>query len=797
MPAESLPADRLYHACDRSELDFDDTRELADLADVLGQDRAMEAIRFGVGIGHDGYNLYLAGSKGLGKTRALRSVLDERVREAEAPPDWCYVNNFETPHRPRALRLPAGRGQRLHEDMRHLVEDLLDAVPAIFRSEEYRARAQEIGEEFQEREEAAFRELGEEAQQKGVALLRTPVGYTLAPLRDGEPIDQEDFDKLPSEEQQRLQKVIEEINQRLKEIIRKIPVWKKESARRFKELNQEFSRDTLEQLLGELIRSYSDLPQVVQYLDAVKRDVAENLSDFRAHEEDEPGQLRELLKSPEFRRYQVNVVVDNASTRGAPVVYEANPTYMNLVGRIEHFAQMGTLSTDFTLIKAGALHRANGGFLILDARHLLSHPYAYEALKRVLHAEEIRIESLERMLSLVSTTSLEPEPIPLSIKVVLTGDRLLHYLLQTYDPEFGLLFKVTADFSEEVDRDTGMTRLYAQLIATVARREQLRPIERGGVARVIEHAAREVEDGGKASLHMAGLTDLLRESDYWAAQDGSELTRRDHVDQAIRARIRRLDQLRERLQEEILRGTILIDTEGERIAQLNGLSVIQLGEFAFGRPSRITATVRLGEGELIDIERETKLGGPIHSKGVMILSSFIGQRYGADRPLSLSASLVFEQSYARVEGDSASAAELCALLSALGDLPVRQSLAVTGSVNQHGQVQAIGAVNEKIEGFFDICKARGLDAGQGVLIPASNVKHLMLREDVIEAVEDGKFHVYPIETIDQGMGILTGMPAGEPDEAGNYPEGTVNHRIQSRLEEMADKRLALSKEDEA
>lgn len=793
MSIEGLPADRLYHPCDPSQLDFEDTGDLRDLDVVLGQDRAMEAIRFSVGMAHDGYNLYLAGAQGLDKTRALRSVLDPIAKQAECPPDWCYVNNFETPHRPHALRLPAGRGQQLRRDMEHLLEDLLNAIPAIFRSEEYRTRAQEISEDFQEREERAFRELGEEAKAKGVALLRTPLGYTIAPLRDGEPISQEDFDKLPSEEQRRIERVIEEINERLKLIIRKIPTWKKESARRFKELNEEFTRETVEQLITELLNAYAELPKVIEYLQAVRRDVAENINDFRAHEEEEPGKLQELLGSPQFRRYQVNVVVNNARSEGAPIEVEANPTYINLIGRIEHIAQMGTLQTDFTLIKGGALHRANGGYLILDVRHLLTHPFAYEALKRVLRAKEIRIESLERMLSLVSTISLEPEPIPLEVKVVLKGDRLLHYLLQTYDPEFGLLFKVMADFSEEIDRSPEATRLYARLIATLVRREQLRPFDRDAVARVIEQGARQLEDGEKTSLRVAGLTDLLRETDYWAGQAAADRCRLEHVERAIEARVRRLDQLRERLQEAILRDIILVDTAGRRIAQVNGLSVIQLGDFAFGRPSRITATVRLGEGKLIDIERETKLGGPIHSKGVLILSSYLGHRYAADRPLSLSASLVFEQSYGMVEGDSASAAELCALLSALAELPLRQSLAVTGSVNQHGQVQAIGGVNEKVEGFFDICKARGLDGEHGVLIPAANVKHLMLREDLRDAAGRGLFHVYPVSSIDEVMALLTGLEPGQADDEGKYPTATVNGRVQSRLDELNRLRLSFAR----
>jgi len=488
----------------------------------------------------------------------------------------------------------------------------------------------------------------------------------------------------------------------------------------------------------------------------------------------------------------VNVLVDHSESKGAPVVYEDHPTYNNLIGRIEHIAHMGALVTDFNLIKPGALHRANGGYLILDARQLLLQPYAWDGLKRALRSREVRIESLSQVLSLVSTVSLEPEPIPLDVKVVLIGERLLYYLLYQLDPDFGELFKVEADFNEEIPRTPENNLLYARLIGTIARKEGLRPFDRGAVARVIEHSARMADDAEKLSIHLLSTADLLREADYWAGVAGNGVVTADDVQRAIDAQIHRADRLRELVQEEIKRGTILIDTTGERVGQVNGLSVIQLGNFAFGRPNRITARVRLGKGEVVDIEREVELGGPIHSKGVLILSGFLGARYAAERPLSLSASLVFEQSYSGVEGDSASLAELCALLSSLAEVPIRQSLAVTGSVNQHGEVQAIGGVNEKIEGFFDVCKTRGLTGEQGVIIPATNVQHLMLRQDVIEAVKAGQFHIYPVQTVDQGIELLTGIPAGERDEEGNFPEGSINQLVEARLIELAEKQRAFA-----
>jgi lon-related putative ATP-dependent protease len=495
----------------------------------------------------------------------------------------------------------------------------------------------------------------------------------------------------------------------------------------------------------------------------------------------------ERAREATFRRYKVNVIVDHSESEGAPVIYEEHPTYNNLIGRIEHIAQMGALVTDFNLIRPGALHDANGGYLLIDARELLLQPYAWEGLKRVLRAQEVRTESLSQALSLVSTVSLEPDPIPLSVKVVLIGERLLYYLLNQYDPDFSELFKVEADFSDEMPRTGDNDQLYAQLIATIGRREDLRPFDRDAVARIIERSSRIAGDNRKLSTHLLSIADLLEEADYWAGDEDREVVTAENVQKAINKQIERADRLRERTQEQIERGMILIDTTGEKIGQVNGLSVIALGNYAFGRPNRITARTRLGKGNVVDIEREVELGGPIHSKGVLILSGFLSARYAAEYPLSLSASLVFEQSYAGVEGDSASLGELCTLLSALADIPIKQSLAVTGSVNQHGEVQPIGGANEKIEGFFDACRAKGLTGTQGVLIPEANVEHLMLRSDVVEAANEGQFHVYPVATVDEAIELLTSVPAGERDEAGHFPEGSVNYRVEERLIELAQK----------
>jgi lon-related putative ATP-dependent protease len=785
-PLDPLKPTALYRSCDPAQFKFETTAELADIERMIGQDRAVGAVRFGIGVRRSGYNLYVLGPPGCGKHTLTRQSLD-RQAAAEAPPDdWCYVNNFAEPGKPRVLKLPPGKANRLHDGMERLVEELRVAIPAAFESEEYRARKQVIEQQFKERHEKAFGEVQERADEKEIALIRTPAGIALGPTRKGEVLSAEEFRQLPKKEQERLKGVMDEIQEQLQQTLQQVPKWDKEQRQKVRELYREVTKFAAGHLIDELRKEYADLPNVLEYLAAVEEDVTQHARDFLVAgggaETVAPGiMMTPPMETPSFDRYAVNVVVDNSALKGAPVVYEDHPTYSNLIGRVEHIAQFGALITDFSLIKAGALHRANGGYLILDARKLLIQPYAWEGLKRVLRSGEIRIESLGQVFSLISTVSLEPEPIPLDLKIVLVGERLLYYLLSAYDPDFNELFKVAADFEEEMELNDETLPLYAQLIGTLAHKEDLSPFDRGAVARVIEHSARLSNDSEKISTHMQSVADLLREADYWAGTNGRNVVTAADVEEAIEAQIHRASRVHERIQEEIRRGTILIDTAGAKPGQVNGLSVLQLGQYAFGRPSRITARVRLGQGRVIDIEREVKLGGPLHSKGILILSGFLGGRYAPDRPLSLSASLVFEQSYGGVEGDSASLAELCALLSALAEVPVHQALAVTGSLNQAGEVQAIGGVNEKIEGFFEVCKAAGLNGEQGVIIPASNVKHLMLRRGVVEAAEEGRFQIYSVETVDQAMELLTGLPSGERDESGRFPEGTLNEKVEARI----------------
>jgi len=781
--AVELTPNELCWRCDPSTLAFDTTDDVPELDGFIGQPRAVAALELGTDIERPGYNLFAFGPPGAGRHFLVERHLRQWAAHRPVPQDACYVHNFEQPHRPRLLELPAGQGCRLQQDMEKLVEELGNILPATFESEEHQARRKAVDEEFEARQEQAWKKLTEEARSKGLSVTHTPMGLVFAPMKEDKVLSPDEYRELPAEDRQRLESEVDRLRGEVEEIVGHFPRWAREHRHKLQELERETVLRTLQPLVDELQERYRELEAVVTHLDRVEQDIVEHARIFL-----DPGEGDS--DTPGVNRYKVNLLVDHGSTEGAPVVYEDNPTLANLVGRVEHLSRMGTLVTDFTLIKPGALHRANGGYLMLDADRVLRQPQVWTALKRALRSEQIRIESLAEALSLSSTVSLEPEPLPLHTKVVLIGEPMLYYLLSIYDPEMASLFKVAADFGDRLDRDTDSEELYVRLVASMVRREGLLPFTRDGVARVLEHSARAAGDSRKLSLLAGPLLDLLRESDHFSRSAGRTTVAAEDVQRAIDTWIYRSDRLREQVQESIRRGLVLLDTAGEAVGQVNGLSVIQLDRFAFGRPTRITARVRMGEGEVVDIEREVELGGPLHSKGVMILSGFLGQRYAPGLPLSLSASLVFEQSYGGVEGDSASLAELCALLSALAETPVRQSLAMTGSVNQHGAVQPIGGVNEKIEGFFDVCQERGLSGEQGVLIPRSNVEHLMLRRDVVEAVAEGRFHIYPVATVDQALELLTGLPAGERGDDGLYPEDSVNGRVERKVAAFASQRMA-------
>lgn len=791
---ESLPPERLYTPCDTRDWSFATTAELTPPDRPYGQERAFDALQFGTRIAGSGYNIYALGESGTGKFEAVQTVLAAEAARRPVPPDWCHVFDFEQPFRPRALRVPPGRGSQLRADMEQLIEDLGSAIPAAFDTEEYHSRVEKLEQEFGERRDAALKELAEEAERRHVRLLHTPAGFAFAPLGpDGNVIRPDAFDKMSETEQRAIQEGVEDLQKQLQRVLRQFPVWQKEMREKVRELDREIAGYAVDHLIAGVKQKHRDLEGVLAWLDRVQADVVEHVREFHGGEEAAGGPMSAAMRGEALSRYKVNLLVDNREARAAPVVYQDLPTHTNLVGRIEYRALMGTLVTDFTLIKAGDLHRANGGYLILDVLRVLTQPFAWDTLKRALRSREVRIESLERSLGLISTVSLEPEPIPLDVKVVLIGERMLYYLLSYYDPEFADLFKVAADFEEVAERNGGTGMALARVIAGIAARHGLRPFDRSAVARIVEHGARLAGDAEKISTHLRSIEDLARDADYWTRTAGRETVSAAEVQRAIDAQIHRQDRVRTRLYEAIRRGTIAIATVGERAGQVNGLSVLELGGFAFGAPARITATTRLGDGKVLDIQRETELGGKIHSKGVLILSGYLTSHYGAGQPPSFAASLVFEQSYGMVEGDSASLAELCALLSALAGAPIRQSFAVTGSVNQLGEVQAIGGVNEKIEGFYDVCRTVGADGGQAVVIPASNVPHLMLRADVVEAVGAGRFRVYAVSHVNQALELLTGIPAGARGAEGKYPPDSVNGRVEKAPYELARQRREFGK----
>jgi len=786
-----LPAAELYRATDPASLGFETTAELSDLDDIVGQDRAVDAVTFAIGMQSEGYNVFALGPAGTGKLTTLKTYIGRLAATETVPDDWCYCHDFDAPQRPRALRLPAGRGVGLRDEMARFAADLRTALPAAFEDERFRHRREALDVELKARRDGVLEALDAEARKEGVAIVRTPVGVGCAPMHDGAPLAPEQFHTLSAEEQARIRAAMEIYEGRLEETIRKFPRWEREQREKVRELERKTSRRAVEHLLEDPRKRMADLPDVLAHLDRIEADVVENAAAIVGATAAQGGELPPALRTlaaevGSTRRYEVNVLVDQTSTSGAPVVIEDDPTYPNLLGRVEYTATLGALTTDVRLIRAGALHRANGGYLILEALKLLQQPLAWEALKRALRAREVRIGSVGQTVGFMSTVTLEPEPIPLDVKVALVGDRRMYGLLAAADPDFLELFKVAADFEEDVVRTPETTGVYARLIATLARKEGLRPLDVGAVARIIEEGVRLAADQQRISTHMRTFSDLIHETDHVAAAAGRGIACADDVQAAVASRRRRAGRVRDRMLDAIERGVVLIDTAGEAVGQVNGLSVVLAGDQSFGMPSRITARVRLGEGDIVDIEREVELGGPIHSKGVLILTGFLGGRYAADRPLALHASLVFEQSYGGVDGDSASLAELVALLSVLASIPIRQSLAMTGSIDQRGDVQPVGGVNEKVEGFFDACALRGLTGDQGVVIPTPNARDLMLRRDVVEAAEAGRFHVYSVVTVDEALEVVTGRSAGARGADGAWPEGSVNAAVEARLAALAE-----------
>lgn len=806
MAAKSVPVEQLYRRCDESALGIKQTTdELKPVDSPIGQERALDAVEFGATIDQPGFNIYVMGPSGSGKHTSVIALLEPIAARMHAPCDWAYVYNYKDPFRPRALRLETGSAPALRDAMAELIEDLKVTIPAVFESDSYRKMRQAIDFEFSSQQEQALEALRKQAATRGVALINSEAGVSFAAMKDGQVLNPAAFEALPEEEKKQILGAIDELRQKLAELFYKVPKSEKARRDRVRELNRDVARSSISRLIDDIRdRQFPEQSAARSFLEEVSADLIENVHLFLAATEPPPApQQGEAPNTPAeptsttararanpLRRYEVNVMVSNDPTRGAPIVIEPHPTHGNLVGRIEHYAQLGALLTDLTLIRPGALHRAAGGYLLVDARKVLTQPFAWDSLKRALRTQQIKIEPPGDAVNNITTVTLDPEPIPLNIKVILFGERDYYYMLTEGDPDFANFFKVQADFTESVDRSDESVRHLARLIGSIAKRSGVRPLDKGAVARLIEHAQRLSGDTQKLLVMVSPFADLIREADHIAKKADRQVITRADVDAAIAAQIRRADRFRERSQESITRDIVLIETEGAKVGQVNGLSVLSMASFAFGRPSRITARVRAGLTGVTDIEREVALGGPIHAKGVLILQGYLSGRYLPDSILSLSATLVFEQSYGGVDGDSASTAELLTLLSAIAEVPIRQDIAVTGSINQHGQVQAIGGANEKIEGFFDICRERGLTGTQGVAIPASNVSSLMLRQDIVDAVKAGKFQIYALERIEDAIELFSGLKAGERDDAGKFPAGSFNAKVEARLEAFARSRAA-------
>ncbi|MDR3214043.1 MAG: AAA family ATPase [Azoarcus sp.] len=794
----ALPAERLRMYCDTGHFGFDTTAALADHPGDLGQERAMEALRFGLAIAHDDYHVFVLGDAGCGKHATTFRLLRERAAAKPVPPDLCYLHNFDEPLHPRLLMLPAGRGAAFRADMQAFIRELKPAIDGALGSEPHSERIEALQDAHKAREDAALREVSEQCATDGLVLLQTTEGFVFAPGKNGSPrpeaLESEAFEALPAAGRERIEAAVDAWNDRLAALLDEFPGWRATLRESLAKAAREALTPALAHLLREPRARYADLPEVLLFLDAVEKDVLDTAVSGIARDEEEDGDGEEGARFP---RYQVKLLVDRSTASGAPVVFEDNPGYGNLIGRIEHVVQQGVQVSHFNLIRSGALHRANGGYLVVDAERLFTQPYAWEGLKRTLRSGEIRIEPPAESLGWSGALTLEPQAVPCALKVVMIGDREIYYTLVENDPEFAELFKIAADFDDDLPRTPENECEYARLLAMLARTGGLLPLDRAAVGRMVEEGARIAEDAERLTLHTRQLSGLMREADHYTRQNGGACIGRAEIETALAARSRRAGRYPAQVRESMLDGTTLIATAGARAGQINGLVVVELAGERFGYPTRISATVRLGDGDVVDIERESDLGGALHSKGVMILSAFLASRYARHQPLSLSASLVFEQSYAPVEGDSASLAELCALLSALTRLPIEQRLAVTGSVNQFGEVQVIGGVNEKIEGFFDLCAARGLDGSHGVVIPAASVRHLMLREDVVEAARAGRFYIYPVRTVDEAMSVLTGVPAGEADARGLMPRDLINDKIARALNRMTFAHHAYAEGDEA
>jgi len=783
-----LPPEKLSYFCNSSQFKFKSTAELKPLDEVIGQKRAVAAIDFGVDLKSYGYNIFALGPVGAGRTSTIKEAVEKRAQLMPVPDDWCYVFNFQNPDQPNALRLPAAKGKRLLKSMERLISQLKKDIPEVLNSEDYKKQKQAIIQNSRETLNKILAELDHQLKQRGFTLQKIATGLVLVPIKDGKLITPEQFDTLPPEEKQRLEKIGQALQSELDEEFQSIHRQELETKARLEQHERQMMRVAIELPMRSIRQEFQQYSEVLDYLKDVEEDILDHISDFLMVASESKGEISppNFPSSIEvtFDRYRVNLIVDNSKTIGAPVIVECNPTYNNLIGRIDRQSKMGMLITDYSLIKAGALHRANGGFLIIEAEQLFQSPLAWKALKRALKNQSVVITDLSEEYSFVSVKTLDPEPIPLDAKVIIIGNYRIYYALLNLDDEFQELFKVKADFNVDMPRTKQNVMNYARFIHNQCEREKMMHFDPAAVSRVVEYGVKLTGDQTKLSARFADIHDLLIEANYWAKKNSHQQVNGEDVKKAIDAKQYRLNKYETRVQENIEKGTIFIHTTGEEIGQVNGLSVISIGDYAFGRPSRISVRTYLGRSGVISIDREVKMTGPVYNKGVLILSGYLNGKFGQQQQISMSASITFEQSYEGIEGDSASSTELYALLSSLSEFPIKQGIAVTGSVNQLGEIQPIGGVTEKIEGFFKVCQAKGLTGEQGVLIPKTNIKNLMLNDEVVQAVKEGNFHIYPVATVDEGIEILTGKKAGKRQKNGKFPKGTVYWAVEKKLEDM-------------
>jgi lon-related putative ATP-dependent protease len=797
--AKDLTVEDVWNACCPEGLGFETTQSLPSKVSIIGQDRAVQAISFGVGVDSFGFNIYALGFTGTGRATTVNAFLERIAAPQPVPDDWIYVHNFADPNRPNAIRLPPGLAIQFRDEIKEVVDDLLRDIPRAFESEEYEQRKEQIMREMQAERNQAFSRLEQQASDHGFALVKTAVGLGVAPVLDGQVLSPEGYQQLDQATQQEIEARQEALQSEVVDLMRSIRDLEKSTKRRLQDFDREIADSVVAHGMQEVKQKYQSLDELPEYLDAVHADIVDNASGFRGEAQSVEGLAAAMQGSQQealLKRYAVNVLVDHGEQEGAPVIFEANPTYSNLVGRIEHRAQFGALVTDLTMIRPGSLHRANGGYLVVEARGLLTNPAAWDALKRSIKNRRLRTEEIGSQLQLVSTVTLEPEPIPLDVKVIVLGDGATYYLLYEYDEDFRKLFKVQADFGIDFDRTAETCHSYALFIAARCHEEGLLHFEALAVARIVEFGSRLAEHQHKLSTRFGEIADVVREASYWAKQDGQDRTTAAHVDKALAQRIYRANRVEESIQEMIDDGTLQVDTDGQVVGQVNALSVLSLGNYTFGKPSRITVRTYSGKEGVVSLDREARLSGRIYDKGVLTLTGYLGGKYAAKAPLSLAATISFEQLYEMIEGDSASSSELYALLSSLSHLPLKQALAVTGSVDQQGNIQPVGGVNEKIEGFFDTSRKRGLNGEQGVIVPARNVVNLMLNAEVRSAIQQGLFHVYAVNTIDEGLELLTGMTAGELQEDGTYPEDSIHGRVAARLKEISEQLRERGEEEE-